>query len=99
MAGRRRAADNKETAMPPGEIPPVVAEVIAKLARIEAATARIEEQLNEVLAELASLRRPAARPAPPHPMARHALSARRTCRGHQPRLRGAQQCARFRRDH
>jgi hypothetical protein len=99
MAARRRAAGNQDSALPPGEAPPAVAEVVAMLASIMAATARLEGKLDQVLAELASLPGPAGDPAPRHPAARHALRDRLSCRGHQPRPRGARQCARYRRDH
>jgi hypothetical protein len=99
MAARRRSTSTKDNALPPGEVPPAVVEVIAMLARIEAATARVEEQLGGVLAELASLPRPGRHPAPRPPVARRPRRGRRPCRDYRPRLRGARQCANDRRDH
>jgi hypothetical protein len=99
MAARRRAAGGKDNALPPGEASPTVAEVVAMLARIEAATARVEGKLDKVLTGIAALPRPAGHPQPGRPAARHAQRDRLRCRGHQPRLRGARPCARDRRDH
>jgi hypothetical protein len=66
------------------------------LARIEAATARVEGKLDEVLTGIAALPRPVGHPLPGRPVAKHALRDRLSCRGHQPRLRGARPCARDR---
>jgi hypothetical protein len=99
MAQRRRAAGTNHNEVPPGEAPPTVAEVVAMLASMVAATARVEGKLDKLLAELASLPRPGGRPAPRHPVARHPLTGRLPCRGHRPRLPGQRQCARYRRDH
>ena len=64
MAQRRRAAGTNDNEAPPGQASPTVAEVVAMLASIVAATARVEGKLDKVLAELASLPRPAGRPHP-----------------------------------
>jgi hypothetical protein len=98
MADRRRAAGIKEAAASAGQLPSAVSEVAAMLATIEAATARVEQKLDQVLAELASRPRTAGHPAPRHPVARHAPRNRLPCRGHQPRPPGPPQCARYRRD-
>jgi hypothetical protein len=76
-----------------------VAEVVAMLANVVAATVRVEEKLDRVLAELASLPHPAAHQALRGAVASHALRDRLQCRGHQPRPRRARQCAHYRRDH
>ena len=98
MAERRRAAGKNENQVPPGKAPPIVAEVVAMLASIDAATARVEEKLDKVLAELATVPRPAGQPAR-DPVALHAVRNRLPCRGHRPPLHRAQQCAHYRRDH
>ena len=90
MPSRRRTADTRDTMTLPAGAPPTVAEVVAMLARIEAATARVEGKLDTVLAELASLPRPGGNPVPRPPVARHALRDRLPCRGHRPRLHGRQ---------
>jgi hypothetical protein len=99
MAERRRAAGTNHNEVPPGQAPPTVAEVVAMLASLVAATARVEGKLDKLLAELASLPRPAGRPAPRRPVARHPLRDRLPCQGHRPRRHEAAQCARSRRDH
>jgi hypothetical protein len=100
MAERRRAADTNGNQVPPGQAPPTVAEVVAMLASIVAATARVEGKLDKVLAEFASLPRPAGHQAPRRSAATHApLNDRTPCRGHRPQRREAAHCPRYRRNH
>jgi hypothetical protein len=84
---------------PPEQATPTAAEVIAMLTSIVEATTRLEGKLDRVLAELASLPRPARHQPPRGPAASHPLRNRLPCRGHQPRPRRARQCAHDRRDH
>jgi hypothetical protein len=99
MADRRRAAGKNENKVPPEETPPTVAEVLAMLASVVAATARVEGKLDRVLAEFASLPRTVGHEALRGPVASHPLRDRLPCRGHRPRPRKARQCAHYRRDH
>jgi hypothetical protein len=99
MAERRRAAGAKDKMAPPGQVTPTAAEVIAMLASVVDATTRLEGKLDRVLAELASLPRPARHHPPRGPAATHPLRNRLSCRDHRPRPRRARQCAHDRRDH
>jgi hypothetical protein len=69
------------------------------LASVVAATVRVEGKLDKMLAELASLPRPAGHSAPRHPVALRPRTGRWPCRERQPRLRGVRQCAHDRRGH
>jgi hypothetical protein len=97
---KRRAVGSNANQVPSVQAIPTVAEVVAMLASVVAATSRVEGKLDKVLAELASLPRPVGHPAPRRPAATHApLKDRTPCRAHRPQRREAAHCPRYRRDH
>jgi hypothetical protein len=93
-ARRRNAPARQQAAITrPAREQAAIGEVIAMLARIEAATIRLEEKFSEVLAQVTAQPRQRARHAPSHP-----VGHRLPCQDRQPPPGRTPRCAHSRRN-